>query len=81
MSWSLSFSGTPEEVVQKIQDQDYTDPNSKKEYETVKEHLIGLVERNDLKRIVINAHGHSGFDSEGVEQNSECHVGITSNRI
>lgn len=82
MSWSVSHSGTQAEVVEKLQKSaNEYEGQSKAEYEAALPQLIGLVQRNDLKRIVINGNGHSSFDSEGVEQNSYCNVDITSNRV
>lgn len=47
MSWSISFIGKPEKVVEALQKQSETlTGESKKEYDSALSHLIGLVNEN-----------------------------------
>jgi len=69
MSWSVSMSGKPAEVVRKLRETSYTG-DSKVEFDAALPHLVGLVEQNHAERTVsLTASGH------GVE-NRECRVNL-----
>ena len=61
MSWSISFIGTPEKVVEALTAQSaQLSGESKKEYDSALPHLVGLVNENfgTLYPVKIMASGH-----------------------
>jgi hypothetical protein len=80
MSWTISFSGTPEEVVTKLEEHASTyGGQSKEEYERALPHMVGLVKLNLSAHptpIRIVGVGSSTTNPEGVPNDSYCRVSI-----
>jgi hypothetical protein len=80
MSWSICFIGKPEKVAEALVNQEFSDPNSKVEFEAALPHLVGLVKQNfgnDNTILRIEASGH-GYFKDGVPENRNCQVKIES---
>lgn len=84
MSWSVSTSGTPDEVVKGLEE--YTSSlgagQSGEEYEAARPHIIALVRQNytvegEQPKIVVNAFG-SGSTVGGKETKRSCTVHIST---
>lgn len=75
MSWSIKLQGTPEEVVQALQEQssNLTD-YSKEEYDSALPHLVGLVKENyGIAGVKISARG---YGNNGEKPYRNCNVTI-----
>lgn len=79
MSWSISFIGTPENLVKAMEAySEKLDVSSKEEYDAALPHLVGLVnqiynEENNLM-VRVTANGHAYF--RGEKKYSYCNVNI-----
>jgi hypothetical protein len=81
MSWSISFIGTADKLVEALDNQsNILTGASKEEFDAVKPHIIGIVNQNYNKkegstqptlRVVANGHGYKGPDQEYVNANVE----------
>jgi hypothetical protein len=78
MSWSVTTSGTAEEVVKYLEDQSQilTDQN-KEEFDAALPHIVALVKENIPGTVNLNAYGHGVKDSEGNYTERNCSVNIT----
>jgi hypothetical protein len=75
MSWSVSFTGQADEILQQLQEAsaNLTD-RSKEEYDEVLPALKALVQANTTGRTVsLQANGHATF-SDDKKTGSECRV-------
>jgi hypothetical protein len=78
MSWSITTSGTPEEVVLKLEEQsNILSGQSKEEYDSALPHMIAIVKENINGTINLNAYGHGSKDAEGKYYNKSCTVNIS----
>ena len=78
MSWSITTSGTPEEVVSKLEEQSNTlDGQSKEEFDFALPHLIAIVKENVGGIVNFTAYGHGVKDAEGKYYDKSCSVNIT----
>jgi hypothetical protein len=78
MSWSITTSGTPEEVVLKLEEQSNTlGGQSKEEFDYALPHMIALVRENFNGTINLNAYGHGVKDTEGKYYDKSCTVNIS----
>jgi len=78
MSWSIITSGTPEEVVSKLEEQSNTlDGQSKEEFDFALPHMIAIVKENIGGTVNLNAYGHGGKDAEGKYYDKSCTVNIS----
>jgi hypothetical protein len=83
MRWSVSFSGTPAEVLAAIaKHSDTLTGQSKVAYDEARPHLVGLVRQNFVKEhegaeptLVLSAYG-GGSTSNGVEVQRSCSVSL-----
>jgi hypothetical protein len=77
MSWSLTTTGTPSEVVQALDQYGATLTGfSQEEFDAAKPHLAGAVQQN-TGRVTLEASGHaSGHGTDHFT--SECRVSLTS---
>jgi hypothetical protein len=77
MSWSINTSGTPEEVVTRLEEQSKTlGGQSKEEYDAALPHIIALVKENVGGLINLLAWGHGNKNSDGTYQDKNCQVEI-----
>lgn len=82
MSWSISFFGKPEKVVEALEahSEKIGSGVSKDEYDKALPNMVALVKQNfgnEQQLIEISASGH-GYVVEGVPQNGNCSVTIKS---
>jgi hypothetical protein len=82
MSWSVSHTGTPQEVVGALREHsEGLSGQSKAEYEDALPHLVALVEQNFGRegekppRLTLSAHG-SGSSVDGKQLDRECCVNL-----
>jgi hypothetical protein len=77
MSWSVSKSGTAEEVIAALQEQSgILNGQSKEEFDIALPHLIALVKENIGGTIILNAYGHGAKDANGLFYDKNCSVNI-----
>lgn len=83
MSWSISFAGTPEEVVEKLEKESSAlQGDSKEEYDAALPYLVGLVKLNygTKGQIRIDGFGHAYKPTQvvegGIPPYSKCIVSI-----
>lgn len=78
MSWSITTSGTPEEVIQKLREQStILGGQSKEEYDNALPHLVALIKENIDGTINLNAYGYGVKNAENVYYNKSCSVSIS----
>lgn len=80
MSWSVSFTGKPEEVAKNLEDyRNNLTGDIQAEYDGALPHIVGLVKQNhgdESRSIVVTAYG-SGYYLEGEETARTCTVHIS----
>lgn len=81
MSWSVGFFGKPEKVAEALEAySEKLSGVSKDEYDKALPNMVALVKQNfgnDQQMIKLMASGH-GYVVDGVPQNGNCHVEISS---
>jgi hypothetical protein len=78
MSWSISFIGKPEKVVEALEaHSNKLSDYSKVEYDKVLPSIVNIIQQNFgfdyLVKVDASGHGHI---SDGVPQNSQCKVNV-----
>jgi len=83
MSWSIQFVGAPEKVKRAVEEASKSMSGaSKEEYETVKPHLVGLVEQivpsagSPKIAVSITASGSASIDGSGKKTSGSCTVDL-----
>lgn len=79
MSWAVSYTGTPAELVTHLRRHAVTlSDQSKAEYDAILPYLVGLVSENhgiESRQLIVQGFG-AGTYKEGIETSKVCNVTI-----
>ena len=78
MSWSVNKLGTPDEVIEHLNEQsNVLNGQSKEEYDEALPHMVAIVKQNIGGTVNLNAYGHGVKNADGVFYDRNCTVNIS----